>query len=114
MKVVASDGTRLAYVVDDWTDPWSEPETLVLLHAAMGSSRRLYAWVPHLARDLRVVRMDLRGHGGSEVPSASVPLTLERLARDVIDLLDQLGVDRVHLAGSSAGAIISMQVAIAY
>jgi 3-oxoadipate enol-lactonase len=114
MRVVASDGTRLAYVVDDWTDPWSEPETLVLLHAAMGSSRRLYAWVPHLARDLRVVRMDLRGHGGSEVPSPSAPLTLERLARDVIDLLDHLGVDRVHLAGSSAGAIISMQVAIAY
>jgi len=32
----------------------------------------------------------------------------------VIDLLDHLGVDRVHLAGSSAGAIISMKVAIDY
>ncbi len=111
---LASDGTRLAYVVDDWTDPWRRPETLVLLHAAMGSSRRLYAWVPHLARDLRVVRLDLRGHGGSEVPSPAAPLTLDRLARDVVDLLDHLGVDRVHLAGSSAGAIVSMQVAIAY
>ncbi len=113
-SVVASDGTRLAYVVDDWTNPWSRPETLVLLHAAMGSSRRLYAWVPHLARDFRVVRMDLRGHGASEVPPPSAPLTLERLARDVVDLLDHLGVDRVHLAGSSAGAIISMQVAITH
>lgn len=109
-----SDGVRLAYVIDDFTDPWRPPETLLLLHAAMGSSRRLYAWVPRLARDFRVVRLDLRGHGGSEVPDASLPFTLERLARDVIELIDHLGVDRIHLAGSSAGAIISMKVAIDY
>ena len=78
-----SDGVRLAYVVDDFTDPWTSPETLVLLHAAMGSSRRLYAWVPKLARDFRVVRLDLRGHGRSEVPGESVPLTLPRLARSI-------------------------------
>jgi pimeloyl-ACP methyl ester carboxylesterase len=107
-----TDGLRLAYVVDDFTDPWRTPETLVLLHAAMGSSRRLYAWVPGLARDVRVVRLDLRGHGGSEVPAESLPFTLSRLARDVVELLDHLGVDRVHLAGSSAGAIIAMKVAI--
>jgi 3-oxoadipate enol-lactonase len=108
----ASDGVRLAYVIDDFTDPWKPAPTLVLLHAAMGSSRRLYAWVPRLARDFRVVRMDLRGHGASEVPDDARPFTLERLARDVVDLLDHLGVERVHLAGSSAGAIIAMKVAI--
>jgi pimeloyl-ACP methyl ester carboxylesterase len=108
----ADDGVRLAYQVDDWTDPWRTPQTLVLLHAAMGSSRRLYAWVPHLSRHVRLVRPDLRGHGGSAVPAPDRPFTLERLARDVIDLLDHLGLDRVHLAGSSAGAIISMKVAI--
>ncbi len=110
----ASDGTRLAYVVDDWTDPWTVADTRVLLHAAMGSSRRLYAWIPHLAHDFRVVRLDLRGHGQSEVPPASRALTLERLADDVIELLDHLGVARVHLAGSSAGAIVSMAVAIGH
>ena len=109
-----SDGVRLAYVVDDFTDPWTSPETLVLLHAAMGSSRRLYAWVPKLSRDFRVVRLDLRGHGDSQVPGESVPLTLPGLARDVIELIDHLGVDTIHLAGSSAGAIISMKVAIDY
>ena len=107
-----SDGIRLAYVVDDFTDPWTPAPTLVLLHAAMGSSKRLYAWVPRLARDFRVVRLDLRGHGASQVPDDALPFTLDRLARDVIDLLDHLGVERVHLAGSSAGAIIAMRVAI--
>lgn len=108
----AGDGVRLAYQVDDWTDPWREPRTLVLLHAAMGSARRLYAWVPHLSRDVRVVRPDLRGHGQSQVPDPDRSFTLERLARDVVELLDHLGLDRVHLAGSSAGAIISIKVAI--
>ena len=109
----ASDGLALAYRVDDFTDPWATPETLVMLHAAMGSSRRFYAWVPHLAREFRVVRLDLRGHGASAIPAAD-GLTLDRLARDVIDLADHLGVERFHLAGSSAGAIISLATAITY
>ena len=74
-----SDGIRLAYVVDDFTDPWKPAPTLVLLHAAMGSSKRLYAWVPRLARDFRVVRLDLRGHGASQVPDDALPFTLDRL-----------------------------------
>ena len=63
---------------------------------------------------LRPLRVLLRGHGGSQVPDESLPFTLDRLGRDVVELLDHLGVDKVHLAGSSAGAIISMKVAIDY
>src|SRR5438067_4445386 len=74
----ASDGISLAYYVDDFTDPWKSAPTLLLLHAAMGSARRYFAWVPHLARDYRVVRLDLRGHGQSPVPPADRPLTLDR------------------------------------
>ena len=59
----------MSYVIDDYTDPWRKSEALVLLHAALGSSRRFYAWVPHLARDFRVVRMDMRGHGDSAAPA---------------------------------------------
>ncbi len=109
----ASDGLRLRYAIDDYTDPWRQSETLVMLHAAMGSSRRFYAWVPHLARDFRVVRLDLRGHGESEVP-AEGQLTFERLGLDVVELLDHLGAAKVHLAGSSAGAFISQSVAARY
>ena len=65
-----SDALRIAYTVDDYTDPWTAAPTVVLLHSAMSSSRRLYAMVPHLARRFRVVRMDLRGHGESDIPRA--------------------------------------------
>ena len=46
----ASDGLKLAYAVDDFSDPWRPQETLILIHAAMGSSRRLYKWIPALSR----------------------------------------------------------------
>jgi 3-oxoadipate enol-lactonase len=82
-RFAASDGIRLAYHIDDFTDPWTAPATLLLLHAAMGSAKRYHAWVPMLARHYRVVRMDLRGHGNSEVPPADRPLTLDRLVEDV-------------------------------
>lgn len=108
-----SDGLTLAYTVDDATDPWRTPDTLVMLHAAMGSGKRFYAWVPHLMRDFRIVRLDLRGHGASAIPGPD-GLTLARLVSDVIDLADHLGVARFHLAGSSAGAIIALATAIAH
>jgi len=106
-----SDGLRLRYSIDDYTDPWRKCDTLVLSHAAMGSSRRFYAWVPHLAGHFRVVRMDMRGHGESEAPNAD-QAAFERYGQDLIELLDHLQVDSAHLAGSSAGGIMSLSVAI--
>ncbi len=110
---VASDGLKLRYAVDDYSDPWRPQETLFLLHAAMGSSRRLYKWVPVLARNFRVVRPDMRGHGQSGIPGPD-QLSVARLAQDVAELADALGCRQFHVAGSSAGAIVAMQVAIDY
>ncbi|HUC69955.1 MAG TPA: alpha/beta hydrolase [Stellaceae bacterium] len=108
----AGDGARLAYTIDDFTDPWKKPPTLLLLHAAMGSARRYYAWVPPLCRHYRVVRMDLRGHGNSEIPTADRPLTLDRLVIDVIELMDHLGVGNAHIVGNSAGGYLGQQLAM--
>jgi pimeloyl-ACP methyl ester carboxylesterase len=107
----ASDGLELRYEVDDYTDPWREADTVLLLHAAMGSSRRFRAWVPHLARDYRLVRLDQRGHGESGRPGPD-QLSFERLMLDAVELLDHLGVDRAHVAGASAGGIVSQGLAI--
>src|SRR2546430_16830274 len=92
----ASDGVRLAYTVDDFTDPWLKTPTLLLLHAAMGHSKRYYAWVPKLCRHYRVVRMDLRGHGESEVPAAEPPLTMERLEEGEGEVPGHAGVTQAH------------------
>lgn len=111
-RMTTSDALSIAYTIDDYTDPWSAPPTLVMLHSAMSSARRLYAMVPRLARKYRVVRMDLRGHGESGVPRADQPLTLARLTQDVLELLDHLNVDAAHLLGVSGGGYLAQQIAI--
>jgi len=109
----SSDGVRLAYTIDDFTDPWRPASTLLLLHAAMGSSRRWYAMVPPLCRHYRVVRLDLRGHGESQVPSADSPLSIDRLVQDVRELLYHIGTDApLHVVGNSAGGYIAQQLAM--
>ena len=100
MELTASDGLRLSYYIDDFSDPWRKADTVLLLHSAMGSSKRFYGMVPALARRFKVVRLDLRGHGQSQVPPGDPPLTMARLVDDVIDLLAHLGdraVARQHV-----------------
>jgi len=108
---LTGDGVRLHYAADDFTDPWRSAPTVVLLHAAMGSLERFRAWLPALARDFRVVRLDTRGHGGSATPRPETELTIDRLARDVAELLDHLGVARAHVSGSSAGGYVAQHLA---
>ena len=112
-ELTASDGLKLRYAVDDFSDPWRPQETLILIHAGMGSSRRLYKWVPILSRHFRVVRPDMRGHGETQIPGPN-QLSITRLAQDVIELADHLGCEQFHLAGSSAGAIVAMQTTLDY
>ena len=107
----ASDGTQLHYRYDDFTDPWKDAPLVVLLHPGLGSSLRLFGWVPHLARSYRVVRPDIRGHGRSEAGPAR-GLTHERLALDLVELFDHFGAQRAHVMGSSAGGMISGRAAL--
>ena len=82
---------------------------LVLSHA-LGLSMAM--WDPQLAdlsRAFRVVRYDHRGHGGSPVPAG--PYTIEELGRDLVHLLDRLGLDRVSFCGLSLGGMVGMWIA---
>jgi pimeloyl-ACP methyl ester carboxylesterase len=109
----ASDGVPLAYRIDDFTDPWREQgPPVLLLHAAMGRYRRWYGWLPLIARRHATICPDMRGHGDSEIPPASLPFSLERLVQDARELLDALGVARAHVVGLSAGGYVGQRLAI--
>lgn len=108
----AADGLKLAYYIDDFCDPWRTPDTLLLLHAAMGSSLRWFNWVPRLARHFRVVRLDLRGHGNSGVPRAEQPFSLGDLVGDALQVLERVGAPSAHIVGNSAGGYVAQQLAI--
>ncbi|MBM3573627.1 MAG: alpha/beta fold hydrolase, partial [Alphaproteobacteria bacterium] len=110
----ASDGLMLSYRIDDFTDPWRPAKPLILLHAAMGRGGRFYGWVPHLARQYRVIRLDLRGHGASQIPPPDRALTMDRLVGDVCDLMDHLGLARSHVVGNSAGGYVAQNLAMGF
>jgi 3-oxoadipate enol-lactonase len=109
-----SDGIEIAYYVDDSTPPWTKPDTVLLLHAAMGNAKRYFAWIPPLCGNYRVLRMDMRGHGASQVPAPDQPLNMERLMQDVLEMLDHAGCDGVHIAGNSAGGYIGQNLAMSH
>ena len=45
---------NLHYEVDDFTDPWHRPDTILMLHGNAESGLAWYGWVPALARQYRV------------------------------------------------------------
>jgi pimeloyl-ACP methyl ester carboxylesterase len=86
-------------------------ETLVLLHG-LGSHRG--AWepvVPALAAQFDVLSVDLPGFGESPPLPAGQEPTPAALAAAVAGLLDELGIDRPHVAGNSLGGWVALELA---
>lgn len=85
---------------------------LLLLHS-LGTTMEIWApQVPALARQYRVIRMDLRGHGMSGVTAGDY--SMASLAADAVAVLDALGVAQAHVAGVSIGGRLSLELAAAH
>jgi 3-oxoadipate enol-lactonase len=83
---------------------------VLVLASSLGTTGAM--WQPQLAdltRQFRVVHFDHRGHGASPVPPG--PYRMSDLGGDVVLLLDQLGVERVHCAGISMGGMVALWLA---
>jgi 3-oxoadipate enol-lactonase len=99
------------YEIDDFTDPWRVPRTILLLHGNAESGLAWYGWVPALARHHRVVRPDMRGFGRSTPMPRDFPWTLDRLIDDFCALTDSLGIERFHLVGAKIGGTVARALA---
>jgi pimeloyl-ACP methyl ester carboxylesterase len=85
---------------------------LVLFH---GVGHRRQAWdvvMDRLTPHRDVIAVDLPGHGESPPLDVSGRSVLEALAGDVIGLLDQLGLQRPHIAGNSLGGMIALEAGL--
>jgi pimeloyl-ACP methyl ester carboxylesterase len=102
---------ELHYVVDDCTDPWREPETILMLHGNAESGAAWFAWVPHLARHYRLVRPDMRGFGASTPMARDFPWTLDRICDDYAGLMEALGIARYHVVAAKIGGTIARHFA---
>jgi 3-oxoadipate enol-lactonase len=104
--VTVGDGTRIAYRFDG-----EAGKPVLVLSNSIATT--LHMWdgqVGELSRHFRVLRYDFRGHGGSGVPAGAY--SLDRLGRDVIELLDALGLGRVHFLGLSLGGFVGQWLGI--
>jgi pimeloyl-ACP methyl ester carboxylesterase len=102
-----ADGVRLHYVRRGHGEP------VVLLHGWPGF---WYDWrrvVVPLAEEVDVIALDFRGFGDSDKPEGDPKelYTADRLAADVLALLDHLGVGRFVVAGHDTGAVIAQVLA---
>ncbi|HEY4847134.1 MAG TPA: 3-oxoadipate enol-lactonase [Methylocella sp.] len=88
-----------------------ENKEVLMLSNPMGTN--LHLWdpqIPALAEHFGVVRYDSRGHGASVANQG--PYSVEGLARDVLAIMDALGIERVHWLGLSMGSIVGLWLLI--
>jgi pimeloyl-ACP methyl ester carboxylesterase len=102
---------KMFYEVDDFTDPWTEPASILMLHGNCESHAAWYAWVPHLAREFRVVRPDMRGYGASTPMSRDFAWTLDILIDDYVRLMEALKIQRFHVVAAKIGGTIARALA---
>lgn len=106
LHFTAGDGIRIAYRLDG-------PEDGPVLMLSNSIATTFHMWdgqVPELAKSFRVLRYDFRGHGGSDAPAGAY--SLDRLGRDVLELLDFLELARVHFLGLSLGGFVGQWLGI--
>jgi pimeloyl-ACP methyl ester carboxylesterase len=107
------NGQTTYYDDDNFTDPWKPHETILIQHGFARHSAFWYHWIPALSRHYRVVRRDARGHGkSSSPPKGSYDYSVDTILSEIIDTLDQLGLQKVHFLGESTGGIFGEALAV--
>jgi 3-oxoadipate enol-lactonase len=106
MYITTGDNVRIAYRFDG-----AEHLPVLILSNSIGTSYHMWdGEVDALSQHFRVLRYDARGHGKSSVPAGAY--SLDRLGRDVLEMMDALGIRRAHFLGLSLGGFIGQWLGI--
>lgn len=103
---IGVDGITINYMLEG---PASKP--VVTFSHSLGANMSMWDdQARFLSDEYRVLRYDIRGHGGSDTPDG--PYTIEALSEDVRRLLKALGIARTHFVGLSLGGLIGQTLAL--
>lgn len=106
MPITRVSGVNIHYEDDGRGHP------ILFMH---GFTSDLGSWdeqIPALIGKYRLVRYDCRGHGGSESPVAESDYSQEILVDEALGLMDNLGLEKVHVCGLSLGGGTALNLAI--
>jgi len=87
-------------------------EPLMLLHGFTGD---VSTWkLSRLSDSFKVITIDIIGHGKSDAPADPNRYTMEAVAKDLCDMLNILGINRIHLLGYSMGGRLALSFTMFY
>ena len=89
-------------------------EPLILLHGFSGDCSTWQEAAVQLGDGFQLVVPDLLGHGASDHPADAKFYRMGAVAADIIDLLNQLSINKAHLAGYSMGGRLALFLALRY
>ena len=106
MAAVVSDGARIEF------ETTGDGPPLVLLHGSFGDRSTWHAagHVDALEAQFRLILVDLIGHGGSDAPPDPARYRMDVHARDVVAVLDSLGIERAAAWGASMGGRVGFHL----
>lgn len=99
--------TQLFFNDLSYSDTETKSETTVILIHAYPLNKNMWAdQIEKLKDDYRVLALDIRGFGKSELKT---PYTLENIVDDVIDLMDIKKINKAIIAGLSMGGFVALR-----
>lgn len=108
MPLIESNGISINAVIDG-------PEGAPWVTFVTGITNDTTMWDDHVAAlstEYRLLRLDSRGHGGSDATPS--PYSFEQLTSDVAGVWDELGIERSHVVGIGLGGMTTVALALRY
>jgi pimeloyl-ACP methyl ester carboxylesterase len=107
MLYADNEGIRIHYQTE------GEGPPLVLQHWSLATMESWYdyGYVSALKNDYRLILLDARGHGASDKPHRLEAYGLKERVKDIVAVLDDLGIAQAHFFGYSMGGWIGFGVA---
>lgn len=111
-SIQLSTGIEMTYIEEGNPDG----DVLILLHGYTDTARSFKNVVNEillLNNNLRIIVPDLRGHGGSSMPSINGKneFEMQYFAADILDLMSKKNISSAHFIGHSMGNIIVQEIA---
>jgi pimeloyl-ACP methyl ester carboxylesterase len=104
-KSVTVNGAKIYY------EEYGQGEPLLLLHGFGRTRADWKQFISEFSKHYRVIAWDMRGHGRSTNPDTSKVFLHTTATKDLLALMDNLGVAKVRAIGHSSGGIIILQAA---